>query len=179
MKYSIIIALILLNSCSTLKRSKFVGALTGALTCGVLGSYLGKELSPDKESESFNRVLGTGSGAALCGLGGYYLGASLYENDPRNMEDEPIHFNDKNITPTSSQQMLPPNFTNITFEDLKHKTYGEESIQLIKDIPNSLKEKIPRQKITKYKVDPQTIKKDGKTIYFSGGEAIEHEYIEK
>lgn len=73
--------------------------------------------------------------------------------------------------------MLNSEGLGITLDDLSFKESGYADIPLIKSLPNSLKSKIKRQKIIKYQVEPQVIKtKDGRTLYFSGGEAIEHKY---
>lgn len=177
MKY-IIILTFLLSSCSTLRRSKIVGAVTGSLTCGILGAYLGKELSPDRESDSFNTLLGGTVGASLCGIGGYVAGASMYSSDPRNMEDAPLEF-PKKIQTINHQEKLPDNPTNISFSDLASKASGVEKIEVLKDVPEDLRKQLPKQEIIKYKVEPQTIKKNGKLYFFTGGEAIEHQYVEQ
>ncbi len=173
MSYFIIISLS--SSCSTLSKSKTYGAITGTLICGVLGASLGKELSPNKESKGFNKLLGGVSGAGLCGVGGYFLVAHLYKSDPRNMEDVPIDFNKKQVSPR--QETLSEDYENINFSDLSLEQDYQNQIPIIKQLPDSLRDKVKRQKLIHYQVKPQTIiTKDGRTLYFSGGEAIEHRY---
>lgn len=168
--------LVATTSCSTLRKSKTYGAITGALVCGVIGSYLGGELSPNKSSRGFNKTLGSISGAGLCAVGGYFLGSSLYQSDPRNMEDTPIEFRRKKVTP--KQEVLSEDYSNINFNDLSLEQDYQNQIPIIKELPKNLKDKVKRQRIIHYRVKPQTITtKDGRTIYFSGGEAIEHRYI--
>ena len=98
MKNLVILFLIIsLQSCSSLSKSKTYGAIGSALLCGTLGAYLGKELSPNKKSESLNRIIGMSTGASICTVGGYYMGKSLYESDPHNIQYKPIEFKPKNI----------------------------------------------------------------------------------
>jgi hypothetical protein len=175
-KLIVIIAVILLPSCSTLKKSKYVGAASGAVICGILGASLGQELSPDKESEGFNRRFGGAVGAASCGALGYLLGGSMYKSDPRNFEDKPIDFNKKK---EAHEQITLPESSDLNLSDLRIEQTNEEVIPLIKGLPNQLKTKVKRQKLIKYKVSPQTLKtKDGRVIYFSGGQAIEHKFVD-
>lgn len=178
MKKILVIAALSLQlcSCSSLSKSKTYGAITGALACGVLGTYAGGELSPNQASRGFNKVIGGVSGAGICAVGGYLLGKYLYESDPRNFEDTPIDFEKRQDTP--KQEVLSEDFGNLSFSDLSLEQDYERKIPIIKNLPQNLKEKVKRQKVIHYRVKPQTITtKDGRTIYFSGGEAIEHRYI--
>lgn len=90
MKYSILLILLIMSSCSTLSKSKTWGALTGALICAPIGHSLGGELSPDKESTQFNKSLGTAIGISTCATIGYFLGKNLYESDYKNKEYAPL-----------------------------------------------------------------------------------------
>ena len=139
-------------------------------------AYLGNELSPDYESDNFNVLLGSASGAGLCALGGYHLGNVLYTSDPKNMEYEPIEFNKKQ---KSNAQVEINTGLDLSLSDLKFSGKEYANIPLIKKLPKSLKNKIKKQKIIKYQVEPQVIKtKNGRLLYFSGGEAIEHQYAQ-
>jgi hypothetical protein len=163
-------------SCATRSGSSFYTSLGGSLVCGTLGIFLGGELSPDRESVTFNRSIGAGIGAASCGLGGYYLGQKLYDNDPRNQQLEPIKFNKPKKT-VPVQQTLNTDINGINLSDLKLTQMETIDLKLIKGVPKELQGKILTQKLIKYKVLPQTIKtKDGRTLYYSGGTAIEHLY---
>ena len=177
-KFLIILTIVLtLQSCSTMRASKLTGMATGAVLCGLLGSGLGAELSPDDESKSFNKALGGATGAGVCGVVGYWLGGNLYQNDPRNFEDSPLKFDEKK-NQEGLQNVLPEPSPNIDLSDLSYVKNLENEMPLMKGLPKPLKEKIKRQKVIRYKLKPQTIKtKDGRTLYFSGGEAIEHSYI--
>ena len=99
MNKTLILSLIFMTfqSCSTLSKSKTYGAIGSALLCGTLGAYLGKELSPDKQSETLNKVVGMASGASLCAVGGYFIGKNLFESDPHNMQGKDIKFKSKNM----------------------------------------------------------------------------------
>ena len=165
-----------LSSCSSLSKSKTYGSITGAVLCGLLGSYMGGELSPNESSRGFNKTLGGVSGAGLCAVGGYFLGRSLYQSDPRNIEDTPLEFRRKQDTP--KQEVLSEEYSNINFSDLSLEEDYQNEIPIIKKLPENLKDKVKRQRLIHYRVKPQTITtKDGRTIYFSGGEAIEHRYV--
>ena len=171
----VILILVLLSSCSTQRKSEIYGAISGGLICGVLGASLGKELSPNIESEGVNKLIGGASGASLCSTGGFFLGRALYKSDPRNQEMKPIEI--KAIGNTSKQEMLNVGLNEVDFNDLKKMPNEALETPFIKTLPKELKAKIQKQKIIKYKIEPQTIKtKDGRTLYFSGGEAIEHKY---
>lgn len=175
-KLAVLICLILLiQSCSTQSKSQTYGMISGAITCGILGAYLGKELSPNHASKDANRVFGGSIGATACGLGGYFLGRKIYQDDPRNKVYEPIKFDQKEV-PTTPQEMLN-NDVNLDLSDLSIEEKSVFETPFVKELPTTLKSKIEKQKIIKYEIKPQTIKtKDGKILHFSGGEAIEHKY---
>ena len=172
----VVILSVSLLGCSTLKKSKTYGAIAGGLICGVLGSAIGKEVSPNPESEGVNKVIYGAGGAAACGLTGYLVGTALYEDDPRNHEYDPMKFEDpkKQITP---QEQLNTGLEGLDLSDLSIVKEGEAQVPLVQSLPDSLKSKVPKQKVIKYQINPQIIKtKDGKLLYFSGGQAIEHKY---
>lgn len=177
MKIFVIALLLTLTSCSTMMKSKTYGAIGGALICATLGAELGEQFSPNEESNGFNRTLGTSIGAISCGFGGYFLGKELYGNDPKNFEEDPIEFEKKPLNPRPVQESLNSNLNNINLSDLAFKEDGVSHLPFVKGLPEQLKRKVKRQKLIKYKVEPQTIKtKDGRILFFSGGEAIEHQY---
>lgn len=177
MKLTLLISIILIfNSCSTMKKSKLVGAATGTLICGFLGNKLGKELSPNRASETGNQILGLSTGVTVCGVGGYFIGKMLYEDDPRNHEYEPIKFQQNQERNLNTQQSLNTQM-DLDVESLPLVEQQKVLIPELNDLPNSLKSKVQKQEIIRYKVEPKTYKtEDGRTIHFSGGEAIEHRY---
>lgn len=175
MKKMLIFLIILNSGCSTLRKSKIAGTSSGIIICGVLGSAIGKLTSPDARSENLNQTIGGVSGATLCGVGGYFLSKALYRSDPRNFEDKPIIFEQKKEV--LKQETLPEVTHDLNLRDLRFKKTEEVTLPLVKNLPESLKKKVKKQKVIHYKVGPQTIlTKDGRTLYFSGGEAIEHIY---
>lgn len=170
----IIILILNISSCSTLRKSQIYGAAATGIICGVLGASIGKELSPNKESETLNKVIGSASGATLCAAGGYYLGRYFYKSDPRNNQYEPIKFKE-NSKPSTKQETL--NNDELSLSDLSLTDEKIIEMPVLKDVPKGLREKVSKQKIIKYKIKPQVIKmKDGRKVYFSGGDAIEHKY---
>lgn len=177
MKQLVILTILLsLSSCATKSSSAFYTSLGGSLLCGTLGIFLGGELSPDEESVTLNRSIGGGFGAGVCGIGGYYLGKKLYDTDPRNQELEPIKI-DKPKKSSPTQQTLNTDINGINLSDLKLTRAQIVYSKLIKGLPKELKGKIETQELIKYKILPQTVKtQDGRTLYYSGGTAIEHIY---
>jgi len=178
MKNILLISIILLNSCSTMTRSRTLGAVTGALVCGILGVGIGKELSPDVESNGLNKGIGGTVGATACGALGYFFGGKMYKSDPRNFEGKPLDFKDSPRI-QKPQETLPEATDGIDLSDLGLEKSSSDLLPLLKDMPKELKSQVKRQELIKYKVKPQTLKtKDGRLIHFSGGEAIEHRYID-
>lgn len=173
----LIAVIILTTGCSSLRKSKVYGSIGGALICGVIGSYIGKEKSPNKASIGFNRMVGGAAGAGVCAVGGYFVASLLYKSNPQNIEGEEIIFKNEEVKTTSSQELINQDFGDLNLSDLSMVKREGVEIPLIKSLPNSLKSKIKKQRIIKYKINPQIIKtKDGRSLYFSGGEAIEHQY---
>lgn len=86
-KFVIILSLYTLTSCSSLRKQVTYSSISGAL----LGGVVGKELSPNKESDGFNTIIGAASGAVLAGVLGYFL----YEdgNPTKGLEPEKVENN--------------------------------------------------------------------------------------
>lgn len=176
MRNSLAFLLIFNLGCSTLGKSKVYTSLASSAVCGVLGGYIGKESSPNKASEGFNKVIGLTTGATLCGIGGYFLGEMLYKSDPKNFEYPPIEIEEKKKQ-TPAQEFIENDFGHLNLSDLSIEKNDQAITPLIEGLPEELKKKIDKQRIIKYRIKPQAIKtKDGKVLYFSGGEAIEHVY---
>lgn len=172
---SLLIIMSFLVGCSTQSKSQIYGAVAGSIVCGVLGSHMGKELSPDKESIGLNRTIGVASGAAVCGAAGYLIGRALYKADPRNNEMEPIQIEQKRNNEPAQQELINQDFDGINLSELSITPNGVSTIPLVNNLPDALKQKIPKQQVLHYEIKPQIIKtKDGRNLYFGGGEAIEH-----
>lgn len=86
----LIVFLISLSSCSTLKRSQFYASLGGAIIGGSIGALVGKSLSPNKESDQFNRLLGIGIGSLIGGVSGHYISKNYWNQNPQNYPLTPI-----------------------------------------------------------------------------------------
>jgi hypothetical protein len=175
MKYILVLIQILaITSCSTMKKSQLYGAIAGGLICGTIGASMGKEMSPNKASSSFNKAIGFTAGSSLCAIGGHYVGKYFYKSEPRNIEYESIKF-EKSEKSKTHQQVL--NNNELIFNDLSLTNREIVEMPILKGVPKNLRDKISKQKIIKYKIKPQFLKmKDGRKIYFSGGDAIEHKY---
>ena len=72
----VIVASILLTSCSSIEKSMIYSGLAGA----VIGGFVGRFASPDRESDKLNIAIGSMIG----GIGGASVGAYFYKLDPDN-----------------------------------------------------------------------------------------------
>ena len=174
----LLIILLLNSSCSTLKSSRFWGRVGGTVLLGSLGYAIGKESSPNKESEKVNSYIGITLGAGVGAFAGDALAKYFYKEDPLNFEDKEIIIDKKVIAP---QELI--NNSELSLNDLgiftEKSIYKVYKTPVTSKIPKSLKKKINSQIVLKYKLKPRKIKlKDGRVIHFLGGEALEHRYIE-
>lgn len=174
-KYLLLLLIFQFLSCSTLKRSKSLGIGLGSLLCAPVGFSFGKKLSPNEKSIPFNQNLGLFISTSLCAVGGYFVGKKLYKDNPKNFKPDDIEFKKIKTVP---QVELNNNIDDINLGNLSLKESEALNIPFIRSLPKQLKNKIHKQRLIKYKIKPQLIKtKDGKKLFFSGGEAIEHKYI--
>lgn len=165
MKISSLAILLLLSSCSSLKKSLMSGALLG----GIVGGAGGAIFSPDEGSQSKNAymfgVLGAAAGAGL---------AYLLYDDPSKpklpmMLDEP----------TQVHQSIPlfdfsPELKNIrpevNFKPVKKYEVPQEKL------PMELEGKVKKQFIIEYESEARTLEIDNRTIQISPFKAWEHVY---
>jgi uncharacterized membrane protein len=78
------------QSCTTSTKATVYSATGGAVICGSMGYAIGKDTSPNKQSEKINQLIGAAVGAVGCGLLGGWLGNKFYKDDPENFTGEPI-----------------------------------------------------------------------------------------
>ena len=157
----LIFLVILLSSCSTMKKTLIYSSLSGA----TLGASAGYALSPDDESRGANALVFGVVGAGLTALAGY----ALYENDPRN----------KKLKHMLEKKKLNPNEIEIDLgginidADLKKSDVFSSPV---KALPEALKGKVKEQFIIKYESKERYVNKDNKTYYIPSFEVYEHAY---
>lgn len=165
MKPSILVALIVLTSCSTLKKSLISGALLG----GVVGGSGGAIFSPDEPSRPKNAymfgVLGAVAGAGLA----YLLYDDPSRPKPPMMLDEP----------TQTHQSVPlfdfsPELRHIKPE-VNFKPVNKYEVPQEK-LPPELEGKVKKQFIIEYESEARTLEIENRTIQISPFKAWEHVY---
>ena len=86
MKYLILLVILALSSCSSLKRQKVWGGLIGAVTMGSIAAHIGKELSPNPQSNNLNQAIGATAGGIVGLAIGMKTANYLWEEDPKNQQ---------------------------------------------------------------------------------------------
>jgi hypothetical protein len=150
-----------MSSCSTLKKSLIYSSLAGATT----GAYVGKETSPNVESERVNMAVGALSGALLT-AGVTYL---FYKSEKPDLKDVKIEENKtilKIEEPNIQNDKMTITPTLIPFGNKKYLTFPN-------GLPKDVKETVKRQYYRKYKTAPVKIEHDGKTYKIPPFEVIE------
>lgn len=86
---SLLLILFLLCSCATRKSTSIYSSIAGVIA----GGFIGKALSPNKESDQANAALGSLVG----GVSAYYLGKKIYNNQHPDfkMKNSPLFKNEK------------------------------------------------------------------------------------
>ena len=157
--FTILLLLVSLVSCTSLKKSMVYGGLAG----GAIGAYAGSALSPDSYSKAPNALIWGGVGA----LAGAALGYFFFHDDPENRDLPHMILKDQNkirSTDEFSSPMIIPT---------------EASLYKIKDspLPDSLRSKVPRPSIIEMTI-PERIQhlENGRTIVIEAHKATEVVY---
>jgi len=164
-----IIVLIFLSSCSTLKKTMIVSALTGAAIGGIGGSIF----SPDKESKDKNAFMFSVVGAGIGALGGYLLHEGPNDQEPRKnmlLENERNKIQDIPLLDFSPE--LKDIKPEINIKAVKRYEVPQEKL------PEALKGKVKKQFIMEYVSEPRTIQVGNKTIQIDSFKAWESTYEE-
>lgn len=162
----IIPMLIILSSCSTLKRSITSGTFVG----GIVGGSGAATFSPDKESINKNAYLGTIIGA-LAGAGIGYL---FYDDPKKKLQesmliDSPVQ-NHKEVPLFDFSPELNSIKPEVNFKPMKKYEVPQEKL------PPELVGKVKKQFIIEYEAEARTIEVGNRTIEISPFKAWEHVY---
>lgn len=123
-----IMSLYLLTSCSSLKKQVTYSSIAGSF----LGGVVGKELSPNKESDPFNTVIGAVSGAVIAGTIGYLL----YEDGNPTKNLTPVDVKNLESVRSLDEYFLEEGFkeVNIPNSNIKVKEMTSKDIETLKKL---------------------------------------------
>lgn len=163
-KFLSFVCLIFLLSCSSLKRQKMAGALLGSVALGTAGNIIGKELSPNPQSNRINQALGSVLGGGM----GFYLGSKagelLWQENPEHQKMETLLFEKRKSSSSQNKnkiQILAPQ--------------NLEKIKLKSKLPPFLKGKVKEASVVSYDLPPfEEQTEDGRTIYHEAHKAYEY-----
>ena len=162
---SILIGLLFLSACSSMKKTIIYSALSG----GMVGATSGALLSPDAESKGANAAIFGLVGAGVAALAGY----ALYQDDPRNYKLSSMLLDPPSKENPNELELGPPQFKiNANLE--KREAYQVP----IKDLPEALVGKVNKQYLIKYESKEQYLKKGSRTFYVPAFDIYEHAYGE-
>jgi len=166
MKTNSLLIILLLTSCSTLKKSMIAGALVG----GVVGATGGALYSPDENSRDRNAYLfGIVGAAATAGI--VYLihdGPKKPTQTPMIL-DEPIQTH-KEVPLFDFSPELKHLRPEVSFKPMKRYEVPLEKL------PPELEGKVKKQFIIEYESDARTLEIENRTIQISPFKAWEHVY---
>ena len=157
--FLILILLITLSSCSSLRKSLVYGGIAG----GAIGGFAGSSLSPDSYSKTPNTLVWGGVGAVL----GAALGYFFFQDDPENRELPSMILKDE------PKALNAESFTNPTIIPLEASRYKVQN----SDLPESLRSKVPKPSIIEMTI-PESIQKleNGRTLVIEEHKATEIVY---
>ena len=166
MNLKILIVILLLSSCSTLKRSMISGALVGGLAWASGGAIF----SPDTYSRDKNAYVG-GVIGAVAGAGIAYL---LHDGPEKKLKapmllDEPTQIH-KEVPLFDFSPELKHIRPEVNFKPVKKYEVPLEKL------PPELEGKVKKQFIIEYESDSRTLEIDNRTIQISPFKAWEHIY---
>jgi len=160
-KVTSIAILVVLQSCSSMKKTIIYSTLTGA----VVGGASGFVLSPNTESRGANTAVFGLIGGVVTGLVGY----ALYKADPRNNKLNHMLLDNK----------VDPNKIDIGFNNfnIKADLKKQEAYKIpLKNLPPKLKGKVKQQFVIKYTSKERYVQKGDKTFYIPAFDVYENSY---
>jgi len=159
----LLILLILLTSCSSLKRQQLYSGLTGALIAGTLGALIGKSLSPNEQSNKLNTAIGASVGLAVGAASGALLGTYFWQEDPRNLPLKPMIIEDE------ISKVMPP--------QIKYKTLLPKNLTMIPlkgELPAFLKAKVKKGHVLVFEIPEFEELTDQGVIYHERHQAFKY-----
>lgn len=155
----LLISLFLCTSCSSIDKSMIYSGLAGS----IMGGFAGRYLSPDRESDKFNIILGATIGGAVGGG----VGAYFFKQDPDNRSMKTM------LAPVNDKSTSRENFEIGSPISEKFYTVTPDT----STIPDHLKDKIKKQIIVE-KIMPERIinGEGGKTTLIPETKVIEINY---
>ncbi len=174
-KILLISFLLILVSCSTVKRSEFYGGLAGSFLGGTVGAMVGKQLSPQgKTNQQLNAALGATIGVATGGIIGAKAGRFFYGENPENRELKHMLLPDK-------EDVSVMNF-GLGEKDLIINTNIVPSKRYLiptEQIPKNIQEKMKRPVVIEHKVKEKYIQlPNNNTLYVPEFSVLEQTYEE-
>jgi hypothetical protein len=156
MKSTILLLILLLSSCTSLRKSMVYGGLAG----GAIGAYAGSALSPDSYSKAPNALVWGGVGL----LSGAALGYFFFNDDPENRDLPQMILKDQNKIREAEEFSAP---MIVPTEASKYKIKNGP-------LPDSLRSKIPHPSIIEMTI-PERIQHldNGRTIVIDAHKATE------
>ena len=166
MRVSTVVFVLLLVSCSTLKKSIIYSALSG----GMVGATSGAILSPDKPSQGANAVVFGLIGAGVAALAGY----ALYQDDPRNYKLNSM------LLPEEKRPLPDEVDIGLGNINIQAKLQEQEGYKVpLGELPDKLKGKVKQQYLIKYQSKERYVTNGSRTFYIPSFEVYEHSYDEK
>jgi len=163
-RISFFILMLSITSCSTLKKTLVYSASSGAL----VGGFVGRSVSPDKESDNFNTALGSLIGAGIVAGASYFLYKEArpdlkLEQTPLREEVKLQPIQDKTLS-LGALRIAPP------MEPISEK----RMLELSKDTPKEVLRTAKKQYYRKHKTKEMIVEEDGKTFKIPAFEVIEN-----
>jgi hypothetical protein len=160
----LIISLVVITGCSTLKQSLTTASILG----GIVGGLAGGILSPNKASTIPNVVIFGALGAFAGGASAYYL----HKSDPENWPIKPMILESDQLQSNYSE----PKNEKIGFNPIFKLTPSKKYLVPTEPLPNELMGKVKKQYILEYESSEQTLQLEDKTLIIPPFKAWEHAY---
>ena len=163
-KLTILLMLLINSACSNLSKTLIYSGSTGA----VVGAIAGKKLSPDRESNTFNTILGATTGAALSMAASYYF-----------YKDSRVDLELKNSPLKSEAPLMPITDHSFGMDQIKilpkiTALGAKEYLKISDDTPIEFKDSAKKQYFRRFRTSAYNFNQDGKTYLIPSFEIIEN-----